>query len=38
MLGRLGLDPWLAASEDEVCGLDELSHDGDSDQLGRFTA
>ena len=29
--------PWLLALEDEVCGFDELSHDGDDGDLGRLS-
>ena len=29
--------PWLIAFDDEVCGFDELSHDGDEDFPGLFS-
>lgn len=36
--GRQLLKPWLASLEDEVGGLDELSHDGDDGDLAGFFA
>ena len=33
-LGCHGFDPWASSGEDEVGGLDELSHDGDDCDLG----
>ena len=32
------LKPWLASLEDEVGGLDQLSHDGDDGDLAGFFA
>ena len=38
MLGRDGFEPWRVALEDEVCGLDELAHDGDDGDLLGLSA